>query len=235
MPVGFFKRKRTRRLSAFRSDQKGLALVEFAYVAPILLVLGMGGAELTNYALTQMRISQLAISLADNASRARQFVSGAAPRFREHDVRQVFQGAQLQSGGLDIKANGRIVLSSLERNITGGQWIHWQRCFGEKTNYEPQYGRQGTGAVGNTYPGMGPSSNRVTAEQNFAVMYVEVAYEYEPLVFTTIVPSQTIRKNAAMFVRDDRDLTGDLLRDPRYGNVFNPSPAVPDADIDLCA
>ena len=28
---------------------------------------------------------------------------------------------------------------------------------------------------------------------------------------------------------------GDLLRDPRYGNVFNPSPAVPDADIDLCA
>ena len=41
MPVGFFKRMRTRRLSAFRSDQKGLALVEFAYVAPILLVLGM--------------------------------------------------------------------------------------------------------------------------------------------------------------------------------------------------
>lgn len=235
MSLSLFKGARLRRFSALRADQNGLALVEFAYVAPILLVLAMAGAELTNYALTQMRISQLAISLADNASRARQFVSGAAPRFREHDARQVFQGAQLQSGGLDIRTNGRIVLSSLERNVTGGQWIHWQRCFGAKTKYAPQYGRQGTGAVGTSYPGMGPSSNRVTAEQNFAVMYVEIAYEYKPLVFTSIVPRQTIRKNAAMFVRDDRDLTGDLLRDPRYGNVFNPAPAVPASSIDLCA
>lgn len=235
MSLGLFRATRLRSVSPFRADQSGLALVEFAYVAPILLMLAMAGAELTNFALTQMRISQLAISLADNASRARQFVSGAAPRFREHDARQVFQGAQLQSGGLDIQANGRIVLSSLEQNLTGGQWIHWQRCYGAKTQYAPQYGRQGTGAVGNSYPGMGPSSNRVTAEQNFAVMYVEIAYEYKPLVFTSIVPRQTIRKNAAMFVRDDRDLTGDLLRDPRYGNVFNPAPAVPASSIDLCA
>ena len=111
MSLNFLKRKVLRRPSALRRDQKGLALVEFAYVAPILLVLGMGGAELTNYALVQMRVSQLAISLADNASRARQFVSGAAPRFREHDVREVFHAAQLQSGELDIRGNGRIVLS----------------------------------------------------------------------------------------------------------------------------
>lgn len=223
-----------RRKRSFAEDEKGLALVEFAYVAPILLLLGMGGAELTNYALAQMRVSQIALSVADNASRARQFVVGASPRFREHDVREVFQAAQLQSGELDIRSKGRIVLSSLEQNITGGQWIHWQRCFGAKTKYAPQYGRQGTGAIGTTYPGMGPSNNRVTAEQNFAIMYVEVAFEYQPLLFTTIVPTQTIRKNAAMYVRDDRDLKGDLLRDPRFGNVFNPAPAVANADIDLC-
>ena len=224
-----------KRRRSFKDDQKGLALVEFAYVAPILLLLGMGGAELTSYALAQMRISQIAISVADNASRARQFVVGASPRFREHDVREVFQAAQLQSGELDIRGNGRIVLSSLERNVSDGQWIHWQRCYGAKTQYAPQYGRQGTGAVGTSYPGMGPSGNRVTAEQNFAIMYVEVAYEYEPILLTSLVPSQTIRKNAAMYVRDDRDLTGDLLRDPRFGNVFNPAPAVANADIDLCA
>lgn len=223
-----------RRKRSFAEDEKGLALVEFAYVAPILLLLGMGGAELTNYALAQMRVSQIALSVADNASRARQFVVGASPRFREHDVREVFQAAQLQSGELDIRSKGRIVLSSLEQNIAGGQWIHWQRCFGAKTKYAPQYGRQGTGAIGTTYPGMGPSNNRVTAEQNFAIMYVEVAFEYQPLLFTTIVPTQTIRKNAAMYVRDDRDLKGDLLRDPRFGNVFNPAPAVANADIDLC-
>ncbi len=235
MPVGFFKRMRTRRLSAFRSDQKGLALVEFAYVAPILLVLGMGGAELTNYALTQMRISQLAISLADNASRARQFVSGAALDFANTMFARFFKGLNcnpVASTSRPMDASCCRALSEISPAASG---FTGNAALERRPHYEPQYGRQGTGAVGNTYPGMGPSSNRVTAEQNFAVMYVEVAYEYEPLVFTTIVPSQTIRKNAAMFVRDDRDLTGDLLRDPRYGNVFNPSPAVPDADIDLCA
>lgn len=223
-----------KRPASIGRDQGGMAMVEFAYVAPILLLLGMGGAELTSYALAQMRVSQLAISLADNASRAKQFVTGAAPRFREHDVREVFQAAQLQSGEMDIAANGRIVLSSLERNAEGGQWIHWQRCYGSKTAYTPQYGTQGTGATGLAFPGMGPATNRVTAEQNFAIMYVEVAYEYRPLVLSSIVPAQTIRKNAAMYVRDDRDLTGDTTRDVRFGNVFNPAPAVPDAQIGLC-
>lgn len=215
-------------------DERGLALIEFAYVAPLLLLLGMGGAELTNYALTQMRVSQLAISLADNASRAKQFVVGAAPRFREHDANEVFQAAQLQSGELDIAANGRIVLSSLERNADGGQWIHWQRCFGTKTAYGPQFGTQGIGRTGTSFPGMGPTSNRVIAEQNFAVMYVEIAYEYRPLILSSIVPAQTIRKNAAMYVRDDRDLAGDTTRDARYGDMFNPTPAVPDNKIGLC-
>lgn len=230
----FFPVKR-RWNSSLKKDEDGLALVEFAYVAPILLLLGMGGAELTSYALAQMRVSQMAISLADNASRARQYVVGASPRFREQDVREVFQATQLQSGELDILNNGRLVLSSLERNADGGQWIHWQRCYGSKTQYSPQYGRQGTGAVGTGYPGMGPANNLVIAEQNFAVMYVEIAYEYQPIILTSIVPAQTIRYNAAMYVRDDRDLRGDTTRDPRFGNVFNPAPAVAESDIDLCA
>ena len=52
-------------------DQSGLAMIEFAYTAPFLAVLGLGGVEIANYSITHMRVSQIAVSLADNASRAK--------------------------------------------------------------------------------------------------------------------------------------------------------------------
>ena len=195
--------------------ESGLALVEFAYVSPFLITLGLGGAELTNYALTQQRVSHLATSLADNASRAKQFVTTGDPQFREHDVHEVFAGMELQAGTLEFEKNGRAVLSSLEVNDDDGQWIHWQRCYGEKTAFQSAYGTEGKGKTGTSFKGMGPSTNRVTAEKDFAVMFVEVFYEYDPLLLGWAVEPQTITKTAAMYVRDDRDLS----------QIYNPSPS----------
>ncbi|KPL68077.1 hypothetical protein SZ64_08070 [Erythrobacter sp. SG61-1L] len=197
-------------------DEKALALIEFAYSLPVLTMLGLGGVEIANLSVTHMRVSQIAISLADNASRAKQEIVAGVPRMREYDVNETFQGAALQSGGLDIEQNGRLILSSLEVNAQGGQWVHWQRCFG-KTAYKSSYGKQGDGASGTGFPGMGPVDRRIRAESGFAVMFVEVVYNYKPLIFSSLVPPQAIRKTAAMYVRDDRDLT----------QIYNPSPAAP--------
>ncbi|WP_160616201.1 TadE/TadG family type IV pilus assembly protein [Pseudoblastomonas halimionae] len=194
--------------------ESGLALVEFAYVSPFLITLGLGGAELTNYALTQQRVSHLATSLADNASRAKQFVTTGDPQFREHDVHEVFAGMELQAGTLDFKKNGRAIISSLEVNADNGQWIHWQRCYGDKRSYKSAYGNEGKGSSGTGFKGMGPASNRVTADRDFAIMFVEIFYEYDPLLLGWAVEPQTLTKTAAMYVRDDRDLS----------QIFNPSP-----------
>ncbi|OYX44832.1 MAG: hypothetical protein B7Y90_19175 [Alphaproteobacteria bacterium 32-64-14] len=197
-------------------DKAGLALIEFAYSLPVLTMLGLGGVEIANLSITHMRVSQIAISLADNASRAKQDIVAGVPRMREYDVNETFQGAALQSGGLDIEENGRLILSSLEVNSQGGQWVHWQRCFG-KAAYKSSYGKQGDGITGTGFPGMGPANRRIRAESGFAVMFVEVVYNYRPLIFSSLVPPQSIRKTAAMYVRDDRDLT----------DIFNPPPTAP--------
>ncbi len=201
-------------------DQTALALIEFAYSLPILTMLGLGGVEIANLSVTHMRVSQIAISLADNASRAKQEIVAGVPRMREYDVNEAFQAADLQSGGLDIRANGRMILSSLETNEQGGQWIHWQRCFGS-ANYKSSYGKQGDGTTGTAVTGMGPAGRQARAESGFAVMFVEVVYDYKPLLFDSLVPAQPIRKVAAMYVRDDRDLT----------QIYNPSPA---ATVNSC-
>lgn len=203
-------------MRAFARACEGVALIEFAYSLPIMIALGFGGLELVNYTTVHLRVNQIAISLADNASRAKQEIVGGNPRFRELDANESIRAAFLQGGNLDLKENGRVILSSLEVNDDGGQWIHWQRCGGDKT-YPSKYGPEGTGETGTAFQGMGSGTRQVQAESNFAIMYAEVFYDYRPVIFGELIPEQTIYKTAAMYVRDDRDLSG----------VFNPAPAAP--------
>ena len=205
-----------RHLRRLARDESAVALIEFAYVLPILTTLGLGGVEVANYSIVNMRVSQMAVSLADNASRAKQEIVAGVPHMREYDVNETFAATVLQSDALDIKAHGRMILSSLEVNSSGGQWIHWQRCYGN-ANYKSSYGKQDDGKTGTSFAGMGPTGRKVTAESGFAIMFAEVVYDYQPLVFDKFIPTKTIRKVAAMYVRDDRDLT----------QIYNPSPAAP--------
>lgn len=193
-----------------RHDQAGLAYIELAFMMPILILLGLGGIELANFAITNSRISQLSLTLADNTSRAKQDVIGGLPQLREYDIKESFLGVKIQSNELDFERYGRAILSSLEVNQDGGQWIHWQRCFGNKA-WEPKFGKEGEGARGTGFPGMGVDGQRVTAEPNFAIMFVELVYDYQPIIFGQIIPNKTITKEAAMYVRDRRDLSAGVV------------------------
>lgn len=216
MPLRRFALGARHKLRRLAQARDGVALIEFAYSLPIMVILGFGGLELVNYTTTHLRVNQIAISLADNASRAKQQVMTGDPIFRELDANESMRAAQLQGGNLKLLDNGRVVLSSLQVNDDGGQWIRWQRCSGE-ANHTPRYGVEGTGRTGTSFQGMGAGGRMVQAEPNFAIMYAEVFYDYEPMVLGQFIPRQTIYKTAAMYVRDDRDLSG----------IFNPSPAVP--------
>ncbi len=198
-----------------RTDRTAVSAVEFAIVAPLLATMGLGSIELANMSLTYMRISQAAITIADNASRAKQSSSNGGAMMREYDVNESFTQADLEYPGLQIYTRGRVVLSSLEQNGSGGQWIHWQRCRGSYTAGVSKYGTQGTGASGTAFPGMGPTGNIVTADANSAIMFAEVYYQYQPIFFNIGGGgAPTIYRAAAMYVRDDRDLT----------QIYNPSP-----------
>ena len=192
----------------------GVTAVEFGLTLPLLIFVGLGGLEIANMAVTHMRINQIAISLADNASRMKQQTPGGAPHFREVDANEALKAAELQGADLHLLEHGRVILSSLETNSKDGQWIHWQRCAGAKTAYASAYGAEGTGAKGTSFPGMGPSGKVLTAEPGSAIMVAEVVYEYQPLIVDTLFDTMTIRKYSAMYVRDDRDLSGGVYPSP---------------------
>lgn len=189
-----------------RENTSGVAMVEFAFSAPIVLSMGLLGAETANYTITHMQMSQLAMQVADNASRVGESSVLTARRVFENDINETFVGGEKLGDSFDIYAQGRVIISSLQQNSDNGQWIAWQRCRGAK-NFVSKYGTEGTGATGTSFPGMGEPSNRITASPGTAVMFVELSYTYEALTPFDFLDGEEIEYTAAFNVRDNRDLS----------------------------
>lgn len=207
------------RLPAFarrlaRAD-RALAMTEFALALPLITTLGLFGLESANMALVTLRMSQISANLADTASRIGESSPTALKKIRESDINDAFEAVRLQSGNFNVTTHGRVMLSSLEQNAStpAGQWVHWQRCVGLK-NVTSSYGVAGDGATGTAFLGMGDAGKKIVAPASSAVMFVEIVYDYQPLISNAMFGARTIRAKAAFLVRDRRDLT----------NANNPAP-----------
>lgn len=187
-------------------DSSAVALIEFGYTLPVLLLLSLTGIEQTNWIITKMQLSQVALQLADNASRMGTTIQGVK-NVSEVSIAEVYSGGKLQSGGLDLQTNGRVILSSIEPkanpNTTDQYRIQWQRCYGNLTNAS-NYGVQGDVTAAGV--GVGPAGRKVKAMDGDAVMFVEVFYRYTPIFSSAVAPSATFDEIATMTVRDPRKL-----------------------------
>lgn len=195
-------------LARLHRSGSGTALTEFALAAPLIMTAGLWGVESAHRAVVQMRISQVAVLVADNASRVGENSLLGETKLYEADINDVFHGAHVQAGkGFDLYEHGRVILSSLEV-VPGSedqQYIHWQRCKG-KLAHTSSYGHAGDGLMSGI-PGMGPPGEEIIAFEGEAVMFVEVVYEYQPLISRAFTHADRISATAAFNVRDNRDLS----------------------------
>jgi hypothetical protein len=193
----------------------GVAATEFALCLPFLLGAGLMGLEVANRAIVQTQVAQIAAQIADNASRIGDTSALQQRKIYEADIDDLLRGAAVQGGGrLDLFGHGRVIVSSLEvvPGTDDQQYIHWQRCAGTK-HHASSYGLEGDGLDGGL-PGMGPAGEEVWAFPDEAVIFVEVAYDYQSLVGPRFGMGGEIVSTASFTVRDDRDLTQIYQRDP---------------------
>lgn len=219
-----------------RGDTSGLALLEFALGMPVFLALGGYGVEVSNLALTNMRLSQYALQVADNASRIGVNSGLATYQLREGDINDVLHGVRLFGAGAKLTTYGRVTVSSLE-NIQQSydsapvQRIHWQRCVGLRggggdPGFDSSYGTTtitaGTtatsGDAGVTVAaGMGDAGKQVSAPSGSGVMFVEINYQYQPLFGSLFAAPTKLHYVASFIIRDKRD----------FSQVYNPSASAP--------
>lgn len=187
-------------------NKSGVAAVEFAFTAPLILGMGMMGTETAFYVITHMQVSQVAMQIADGTSRIGEQDVLTERKVFERDVNEAFVGTEKLGDNIRIFERGRVIVSSLQRNADGGQTIRWQRCRGAKV-HNSSYGVEGVGATGTSFPGMGETGREITAAQGTAVMFVEVSYDYDSLTPFEVFEGKAINYTAAFNVRDSRDLT----------------------------
>jgi len=202
------------RLRKLWRELSGTAVTEFALAAPVLMAAGLWGVETANQAIVQMRVNQIAVLIADNASRVGENSLLGEAKIYESDINDVLYGAHLQGGDrFGFYEHGRVRLSSLEvvPGTEDRQYIHWQRCMG-KLNHPSSYGYAGDGTDG-SLAGMGPTGAEIVAFDDEAVMFVEVAYVYQPLVSNAFSAAGTLTATAAFNVRENRDLKQVYQRD----------------------
>lgn len=207
--------------------RSGLAFIEFAFALPVVLALGLLGLETANYAMSNLRVSNIAMLTADNAARVRDSID-------EGDVIELMTGAKMSGSNIDFAQNGRIILTDLERHSTQNlQWVRWQRCDGA-LNYAatPTALRPlsaGGAAITNgteiyntdrittssapssetkaTLTQVGSGSNVISAASGTAVMVVQVAYNYQPIIPNSFLQGRQITYVSAFNVRQRTDQT----------------------------
>lgn len=189
-----------------KEDLSGVAMIEFAFAMPLLLSGGMIGSETAFLVLTHMQVSQIAMQVADNASRVGEQDVLTARKVYDRDIAETLIGAEKLGEEIKLFEQGRVIISSLQRNAQGGQWIAWQRCRGA-LQHQSSYGKQGDGATGTSFPGMGVPGRYITASSGTAVMFVEVSYDYNSLTPFDVFEDNRITYTAVFNVRDNRDLT----------------------------
>jgi Flp pilus assembly protein TadG len=194
-------------IGILRKCQSGIAVVEFALCLPFIIVATMTAAELANYTVTKMRVSQLALRLADDGSRIGDGDLLSTKQITEAQINDLMTGADLQGSTLGLYSNGRIVLTSLEPvanpNPTDRYRIRWQRCRGAIT-YSSGFGEQGDTDL----TGVAINGQILRAPEGGAVIIAEVAYQYQPLVGSSWIKLSSMVETAAMYVRDNREYEG---------------------------
>lgn len=201
---------------AVLGDDAGVSVIEFSLILPFMLAFAFGTLEYVNYVNTHAQISHAALTMADTASRTFATSGLAGTDMSEQAINDAFEAVRLDTPGLDLMNGGRMVLSSLEVDASGRQIVRWQRCRGALTAGVPDYGKQNAVLSG----GMGPAANRVTAPSNGAVMFVQIAYRYKPIIFGNWLSdaASLLNYTAAYQVRDRRAL-GKLPVNPSSATV----------------
>jgi len=224
-----------KRLAQLGRATRGAVFAELAIALPLVLLLGLGGIETARYVQTNLRLSQMAQTVADNAGRVRSALD-------ETNVNEIMIGAKLMGAPIDFTNKGRIILSDLEQRTnttgTGGQgtktasnpngyrqWIRWQRCAGA-LNRSSGYGVPLTssgaavtnlsdatnsdhGAVqtASVIDGMGPAGAQISASGGTSVMVVELFYSYRSLLPIYSWGSGTIHVVQAFNIRQRTDFS----------------------------
>jgi hypothetical protein len=130
-----------------RDGRRGSSAVEFALVAPAILLLATAGTDLVNYLRSQMRVDAVAQQLGQLVSQCNRIVNPG-------DVNQFWTYAQRIVGDLGVVtgagAEGAVIITAVG-NVGNVSTIAWQQRTGSATHASSVGAGSGAATLGGSY------------------------------------------------------------------------------------
>ncbi len=154
-----------KRLHLFAADRRGTSVVEFALILPVLSFVFMGGIDVGQLVLANMKVYNAASSMADLVARD-ETISAAT-------LTDLFGAASQVAKPLDLGANGKVIITSVSADADDDPRIFWQS--------EDAGAYAATSAVGSVIgdPATLPPTLQVDDQETIIVS--EVFYQFEPI------------------------------------------------------
>lgn len=144
-----------------KSRSRGVAIVEFAMVLPIMLVMMFAIVELGRAVLTRQVLLNVSREAANLASRGT-------------TMSDAIDAVQMSAAPLDLSGRGYVILTEVRRDANNALRIHQQRAVGAT----PEASRIGTG-VGNA--ATLPATPTPIPPPGFNLIVAEVFYHSTPI------------------------------------------------------
>ncbi len=173
-------RKLPKFMLRLRKDERGLAFLELAYSVPILVVLLLGGVEISRYVFVHQKLERAAVTMADLLSQAYTVSEG--------ELAGLFEASLYVMAPFDMAGSGYMVASSIASEGGGAATIMWQRTLGNAGGE----GGSKFGAEGETAQ-LPPDFSVREGESTIAA---EAYYTYKPLFFDFLLSPKIIQASA---------------------------------------
>ena len=182
----------------FVKDNRGIAAVEFALLAPILLLLFLGGFEMTRYVLVNQKLSKTTASMSDLIARLKDL--------NEAEISNSFNAVEHLLEPYYDAGNVKVIITSV-MNDGSDDVVNWQRCGGGSFATTSAIGE--VGEVANL-----PSSFDLGTNEDTVI--AEIFYDYEPVIAPDIVAPDILYKvrfnkprfGSLIIISDDAGVTG---------------------------
>jgi Flp pilus assembly protein TadG len=175
-----------RHLRAFLRDCQGLAVVEFAAVLPVLIVMFFGCFEATRYVLIVTKVDRVSTAIGDLVSQADSLTNA--------QVNDLFLAAEDIMEPFDLGTNGRVIVSDVYRQTSSPAVVSWQRNDGGALASSSLIGAQGATA---TLPA------GLTLAVGDDVIVTEAFYRYAPTLVDWFLSPVVLRKVSYFRPRQD--------------------------------
>lgn len=152
------------RMIRFAADHRGNSIVEFGLILPLLTVVFMGGMDVGQLVLANLKVYNAASSMADLVARDKTISSAT--------LSDLFGAASQVAQPFDLNGNGKVIITSVSADTDNDPRLFWQSeqgSFSAASTVGSVVGQSATL----------PSTLQVDAQET--VIVSEVFYHFEPI------------------------------------------------------